>query len=336
VFLLLEEKKKKKFKLFDLNRDGKGAEPENRKPTLGFFFKLLWRKFPNLLRLNLLMIFQAVPIIVMISVYFLGEKSPSASNVMFAPLYGINRISAQPDVTPILDLSSIQMNFPVLSPAVNYTLIALFLILLVTWGWQNVGATYVLRGLVRGDAVFVFSDFFYAIKKNFKQAFFLGLIDFSVIAILVVDFIFFYTRTGSFGLDFMYFAIFALAIIYFIMRFYIYLLLVTFDLKNFKIIKNALIFSILGIKRNILALLGIIALVAIHIVLTIFLLPIGISLPLILPVVYALATTAFMSAYEAYPAIDKYMIAPYADEQKEDDFVYLPEDEPEEPSEEPQ
>jgi len=224
-----------------------------------------------------------------------------------------------------LDLASIQMGLPVFSPAVTWTVLVLFLILIVTWGWQNVGATYILRGLVRGDAVFTFSDFFYAIKKNLKQGFILGLIDFAVIATLVVDFIFFYNKTGAFGFDFMYFMIFALAIIYFIMRFYIYLLLVTFDLKTFKIIKNALIFSILGIKRNILAFLGIIFLAVIHIALTILLLPLGISLPLILPVVYAMATTAFMSAYAAYPIIDKYMIAPYAEEKDDEEFIYLKE-----------
>ena len=101
------------------------------------------------------------------------------------------------------------------------------------------------------------------------------------------------------------------------------MLLVTFDLKNLKILKNALIFSILGIKRNIMALLGIALLIALHIGLTILLFPIGITLPMILPIVYAFAATAFMAAYAAYPVIDKYMIAPYAEEEAKDDFVYL-------------
>ena len=101
------------------------------------------------------------------------------------------------------------------------------------------------------------------------------------------------------------------------------MLLVTFDMKIFKIIKHSLIFSILGIKRNIMALLGIVLLVVLHIALTIALFPIGITLPLILPIVYAIATTAFMAAYAAYPVIDKYMIAPYAEEKTEDEFVYL-------------
>ena len=188
----MKKDKNKKFKLFDLNKDGKGAVEESRKPTLGFFFKLFWRKLPNLLQLNLLMIFQFLPILVVVAVYLMGEKSPSATNILFAPLYGINQIASTPDTLPFLDLASIQMGLPVFSPAVTWTVLALFLLLLVTWGWQNVGATYILRGLVRGDAVFTFSDFFYAIKKNLKQGFIIGIIDFAVIATLIVDFIFFY------------------------------------------------------------------------------------------------------------------------------------------------
>lgn len=324
----MENTKKKKFKLFDMNRDGKGAKEESRKPTLGFFFKSFFRKFPQLLSLNLLMIFQIIPIIAVVLIYFIGEKSPTATSVLFAPLYGINKISPVADVAPLLDMSSIQMGMPVISPTMGYVIIALVLVLAVTWGWQNVGATYVLRGLVRGDAVFVFSDFFYAIKRNLKQGFFLGLLDFIFCIVLGIDFFFFYQQTGaSFGVDFMFFMILALIIIYFIMRFYIYLLLVTFDLKNFKILKNALIFTILGIKRNILAFLGIAVLTAIHVALMILLIPFGVSLTIVIPLVYFMATTAFMSAYAAYPIIDKYMIAPYVEEENTEEFIYFKESE---------
>ena len=319
----MKNKDKKKFKLFDMNRDGKGAVEENTKPTLGFFFKSIFRKFPQLLRLNLLMIFQIIPLLVIALVYFIGEKSPVATNEIFAPMYGIGQIISGPLNSPSLDMSSIQMGVPVLSPVVVCIIIALLVLLAITWGWQNVGATYVLRGLVRGEAVFVFGDFFYGIKRNFKQGFFMGLLDFIFCFVLIVDFMFFNEQSGSFGLDFMYFMILALIIIYFIMRFYIYLLLVTFDLKNFKILKNALIFSILGIKRNILAFLGIVLLVAIHVALIILFVPMGISLPLIVPIVYIMAATSFMAAFAAYPVINKYMIAPYAKENEDDEFMYL-------------
>ena len=41
-----------------------------------------------------------------------------------------------------------------------------------------------------------------------------------------------------------------------------------------------------------------------------------------------------MGCYAAYPVIDKYMIAPYADEESEEDFIYFKENEDAEESEE--
>jgi uncharacterized membrane protein YesL len=111
------------------------------------------------------------------------------------------------------------------------------------------------------------------------------------------------------------------------MRFYVYNLLITFDMKNFKIIKNAFIFSILGIKRNILALLGIILFLGLHLLLIFFLMPTPFGFVIILPLMYALATTAFMGTYAAYPIIDKYLIAPYASKEDTEEFIYLKPDE---------
>ena len=307
-----EEKTKKRFKLFDMNRDGKGVyEQENRKPTLLFFFKLLGRKFTQLLQLNLMLLFLVIPLLVVIGMYFLGDKAATATDITFAPLYGIDQVVGSPSSLIGADMSSIQMDLPVFSPVMNIIMIAMVLFLAITFGWQQTGAAYVLRGLFRGDAVFVFSDYFYAIKRNFKQAFLMGLLDFVCTAVLILDFIYFYNLTGSFGFDFMYFTIFAISIIYIIMKFYMYTILVTFDLKTFKIIKNSLIFTVLGIKRNIIALIGAILLIALHAFLIILLIPFGITIPIVLPFVYIMAILGFIATYAAYPIIDKHMIAPY-------------------------
>ena len=306
-------KNEKKFKLFDMTRDGKGVyEQESRTPTLKFFFVLLKRKFTQLLQVNLLMLFMVIPILIILGFYLMGAKSPSVTDTLYAPLHGISMIDPSSSLVLFADLSGIQMELPVFSTAANVITIICVLFLALTFGWQNVGATYVLRGLFRGDPVFVFTDYFYAIKRNFKQAFFMGLLDFLFSAILIVDFIFFYFQTGSFGLDFMYFAIFAISVLYFVMRFYIYHLLITFDISIWKILKNSLIFTALGIKRNLMAILGILILAAIHLVLIFLLIPMGVSIPLVLPLVYILAMLAFITTYAAYPIIDRYMIAPYA------------------------
>ncbi len=311
--------KEKKFKLFDMNRDGKGVyEAESRKPTLKFFFKLLWRKFSQLLQLNLLMLFQVVPVIIILFVYFSGTKTPTSTDVLYAPLYGIGLTSTSASFASLLDFSSIQMGLPVFSPTIMIILVVLLAFVVITYGWQNVGAAYVLRGLFRGDPVFVFTDFFHGIKRNFKQAFFMGIIDSVFTGVLIADFMFFYNRTGSFGLDFMYFTIFALVLIYIVMKFYIYQLLITFKLSNFKILKNALIFTVLGIKRNIMAILGIVLVIAINVLLIVLLIPYGISIPLVLPFVYIMSLLGFITTYAAYPVIDKYMIEPYKASENED------------------
>jgi len=300
-----------------MNRDGKGVyDKESRKPTLLFFFKLVARKFPQLLQLNLMMLFLVLPILVVIGIYFLGTKTPTVTDFTYAPLYGINQITQIPSTQFALDFSAIQMDIPVFSTGINILIISMVLFLAITLGWQMTGASYVIRGLFRGDAVFVFSDYFYAIKRNFKQGFLMGLLDFVCLAVLGIDLVYFYNLLGtSFGFDFMFFMIFALMLIYLIMRFYMYNLMITFDLSILKILKNSLIFTVLGLKRNVLALVGLGLLIGIHILLIILLIPMGITIPIILPFVYIMAMCCFIGTYAAYPIIDKHMIEPYQNAQ---------------------
>jgi uncharacterized membrane protein YesL len=93
------------------------------------------------------------------------------------------------------------------------------------------------------------------------------------------------------------------------MRFYTYLMMVTFDMKLGKIFKNALIFTVMGFKRNILALLGMGILTGIFAVLIIFL---GQLVPAfyVLPFLCLLGFCGFMYSFAAYPIIQKYMIDP--------------------------
>lgn len=315
----MKNEKTKKFKLFNFSRDGKGVEEiEDRKPTLKFFFKLLWRKFSQLLQLNLLMLFQVIPLLVILCVvYVYGAKTALVNDAMYIPLYGIGKISGTFSGVPFLDLvGNITESTVYFTPVMIIVTICMLLFLAITYGWQNVGAAYVLRGLFRGDAVFVFSDFFYGIKKNFKQAFFLGILDFLFTVVLIIDIMFFSGQSGGMS-TIMYGVIFAMIILYITMRFYMYQLLITFDLSNFKILKNSLIFTALGIKRNVMAFLGLILLFALQIGLIILALLYGLSVFMVLPFVYIMSVVGFIATYAAYPVIDKYMIAPYVSENTE-------------------
>lgn len=303
----------KSFNPFDMNRNGKGIDrEEDRTPNLKFFFKQFVRKFPKLLSLNLIMLMMFVPILVAVLIYIWGPSTPVYVHTLSAPMSGIAVMegvySGSTDVPTslsiITNLYTMASSLPMVT-SLNMVLITICgVVLFVTWGWQNVGVTYILRGLVRGDAVFLISDYFYAIKRNLKQGLLFGMLDFSIIAILVVDYLFFNQRTGTHNIDVMFFMVLALALLYFIMRFYMYLMLVTFDIKISKIFKHALIFSVMGIKRNIMALIGILALVAICVCLFLVSFPVGLSVTIVM----FMSCAEFIKVYAAYPVIEKYMI----------------------------
>ena len=94
---------------------------------------------------------------------------------------------------------------------------------------------------------------------------------------------------------------------------YIYLMMITFDLSIIKLLKNALFFSILGIKRNIMALLAVVVIVAFWYVLRIAFFPLAVILPFIL----MFSVSGLASTYAAYPKIKEIMIDPYYEENRE-------------------
>jgi uncharacterized membrane protein YesL len=289
-------------------------EVEDTTPNLKYFFKLFGRRFPRILTLNLMMLFQILPILAAVLVYMWSDTTPTQSSNLFAPLWGVSQISSAPSVSIWLSTLNIQTFVPIQTLPNIIAYVILFVVTAVTWGWQQVGAAYNLRSMVRREPVYLWSDYFYAIKRNFKQALIVGILDFLFLFLLVFDYLYFYMITGSFAVDFMFFAIFALIIIYSIMRFYLYLMLITFDLKTLKLFKNALIFSVLGIKRNVAAFFGIVLIIGINLLLILGGLSIGLATPLILPLFYLLGVSGFITTYAAYPVIKKYMIDPYVDD----------------------
>ena len=304
---------KKRLKLLDPMRDGKGVEKgEDTTPNLKYFFKLWGRKFWKLISLNLFMLVQVIPLGLCVFLALAGPKIPTQYDPLYPALLGAQTaLPTSEGLTLFTSAAGLLHDSPIYNSWTYWVMGGLILFHLITYGWQKVATTYILRNLVRGDGVFMFSDYFYAIKRNMKQGFVMGLIDSAAIFMLVFDFFYFYnTPASSFGSSVMYIAIFALILIYGVMRFYTYLMLVTFDMKLSKIFKNALIFTIMGIKRNLMALLGILLLVAISALAIVYLVPMKIAVVIIIPALCLLAFCGFMYTYAAYPVIQKYMIDP--------------------------
>ena len=302
-----------KFNLFNKNKDRPDLPEENTAPTLKYFFKLLFRKFSKLVTLNLMMLFQVLPLIAIFLIYFFAAKTYSQISPEFASLLGAQTASGSAGISILLELNLSQLGSPLIKAYELGIILGLAVLLLITWGWQNVGATYVLREMVTGKPAFVWSDYFHAVKRNFKQGFWFGIFDALVITVLTIDFVHLYYSDNGFFESFLFFMICGIIILYSIMRMYLYLMLVTFDMSFKKLLKNALIFAVLGIKRNVMAALGVAILILLNVLFIIFLVPYGIAIPIILPFLYLLALIGFISAYAAFPVIKKYMIDPYYD-----------------------
>lgn len=318
-----DNQKKKKFSWFQ-NIDRPDAVAEDTTPTLGYFFKLLKRKFGRLLSLNLMMVVMILPIVAAILVAFFGTNIPTTDHPAYASLLGISLEGSAPSVAAVLGIVSKQLNVPIMTTGKIIAVCLLLGFTALTWGWQNVGSAYNLRSLVRGDSCFLWSDYFYAIRRNLKQGFFFGLLDILLIVVLLFDFFYFSALENVFIIGVFYMIFLVLLFIYIVMRFYIYQMMITFDLSIKKLLKNALIFSLLGFKRNLMALLGIIVVIALNFALIMVCLSFGFSAPIILPFFYLPALMGFIATYAAWPNIQRYMIDPYEqadpDEPQADDL----------------
>lgn len=310
----MEQEKKKWYNYLGITKKEKDdAEDDIVGPlNLKNFFKLFKRKIGKLLSVNLYIVVEAIPVAAVLLAMIWGPYVYSPDNAAFSVIFGTMRGSGSPVDSILLGVFGATRRFPVYTPGMIVLFLALALVFLLIFGPINVGSTYILRNLVRREPVFMWSDFRYAIKRNLKQGILFGMLDALLVAILTFDLVYFYKMLGaSFFTDLMFFVTLFLAIIYFFMRFYIYIIMVTFDLSIRKILKNSLIFAILGFKRNIMALLGMILMIVLNYILLYVLMPFNIMFPLILPVFYLLGFGSFMAAYAAYPKIEQYMIKPY-------------------------
>lgn len=305
---------KKKFKLFDFTKEGKGIKKEDYvedKPyTLKTFFKTLGRNFWSFSALNFLYLIINFPLFFGLFALSgnLNFTSQTPLNPLYSQIFGIMNASTEASPVAQLHFGKLYGEFTQSLPSTaTIVFFAITLLVVFTFGISNCGMTAVLRGYARKDPVFLASDFFGAIGANWKQALPLGIIDSVASFVVVYVFNFWRTYSQSFVNDIMFYLSIFLLVAYFFMRFYMYVLMITFDLSIYKILKNSFIFAMLGIKRNLVALLCIIAVVLLNFYIFALFMPLGIILPFVL----TFSLCSFISIYCVYPNIKKFMIDPY-------------------------
>lgn len=305
------------YDLFHRNPiSGKGVSKNDKLPrTFKNFFKLCWWHMGSIISVNLLFIIGNFPLLFgLLGISgLLNDNMPSPASSLYANLFGTMQNGADPVSAALYGIHGMQ---GVLSVTTTATLVMYIICALVifTWGFVNIGTTYILRNLIKGDPVFIWHDFWYAIKRNIRQGLIMGIIDVILCVVIAYDVMLYYMNmVGGYMGAFMFYASVLVGIIYMIMRFYIYNLIITFDLSLPKIIKNAFIFSALGLKRNVVAVLGIVALV----VLDWYFLKFITALGIILPLIFLYGICAYIGNYASWPKIKEIMVDPYAKEEEE-------------------
>jgi uncharacterized membrane protein YesL len=316
------KEKKKGLRIFDITRDGKGLSKNEKinKSGLKRFFITYKDSFGKLFSVNILFVVCNFPLIFLIMV-----------------LSGVTKVEAIIPTSDIFqNLSAIFMNTPpnpgsmslyalegmnsvvMVNTPLTYVFYGISLLTLFTFGVTNVGTAYILRNIAMGEPVFLMSDFIYAIKRNWKQALPFGIIDGLINVILVFNIFTTLSSGGSIWTSLMLWSNIILFVIFFFMRSYVYIQMVTFKLSVFKMIKNALIFALLGIKRNLMSLLGCAVLLVLEVMFLFglggLLMPLAVGLPLLM----MLSTMAYMKVFAAYFKIEEIMIIPYKEEHPEE------------------
>lgn len=248
------------------------------------FFEIFFRKFSKLIQLNLIFV---IPTIIAFALMI---------GIYFAPTHFI------------LQLPTMQLDVWTLY-AVPFPLVFLSPFL--------AGLTFVTRNFAREEHAFIWSDFWSAVKSNWKYFLINGFICYLAYLVLSFSMIYYYNQTAQEWLFYIPFWLcIVLAVLFVFAQYYLPIMFVTFDLKFGQAYKNAFIFALAGFWRNILltVIVGGLGFLAISVV-PIMGLTILIFLLLFLLLIFSF--TSYLINFTVYPMIDRYLIQPY--EQKLED-----------------
>lgn len=180
----------------------------------------------------------------------------------------------------------------------------LFCIPIVTFGPATTALAAMMRNIYLERPQFVFHDFWQLFKKNFKQSFFMGIVDLAAFALFVFTVKYF---AGIPELDMTEKIVYVLAVVaqvlFLMMNFYIYPQMAALDMKMSGIIRNSLLLVFANLWGELITLAFIVGYVVLVINFGLFVLVLS-------PLVPA-AWLNFLSIFCCYPAIQKYVIDPF-------------------------
>ncbi len=209
-------------------------------------------------------------------------------------------------------------NFWMLVP-VNF-IYSVISMLLIPSGLAQAGITNITRNLARDRHSFGVSDLFDTIKANWKQSLIVGIINLLVTLLLCYGLLFYYNSEGivsdiALGFLLLCFVVFSF------MRYYMWTMIITFDLPVSKIYKNSFLLAFVNFKNNLFV--GVIELVLYAaMIVTAIWIPhfVVLFLVTILAVFILPGFTNLLIQFVTFPTIRKYMIDPYYEAHPDEDI----------------
>lgn len=261
--------------LFNFTKEGPGISKDMYESPMKIFFGVLFRKFWKFIIINLF--------------YFVSTL----------PIWALMYVTISKDVVTKV---SVQSMLFMIASVVG---IPIF----------NTGFAFILRNFSRQRHAWIFHDLIQNIKKNIKQSFCLLLLDVFVAIMAFSCYVFYSNPELSSGtlfsvLSVVYIVIFA---VYFMMHYFIYTIMVTFDLKFSEILKNALILTFIKLPRNVgigvlLFLMGY------------FIYGLGTNVGLVLCLLFFPVLANYIVTFNAVSLVDKYLM-PFEEEEEDTEFL---------------
>ena len=237
--------------IFNPDKPGKGISKEQvakerEKVTVSGFFKVLKRKFWQLMQLNLLSFVFFIPALVLIyfaSFYVVHNTSllvsNSSSDQAYVALWHLTNTATN---NLVFQSAAVTDLFYRVMFAVVFVTVPMVVI-----GPTQAGFTYILQSFIKEKPVFITHDFFARAKSNFKQSFVVGLIDLFVTAFFVLDLYLYNHLVLDNENSFLWTACFVIMIVLFlvyaVMHLYIYPILVTFNVTLKQLYKNSFLLA---------------------------------------------------------------------------------------------
>lgn len=275
------------------NKPGPGVskdEPKKAAPIR--FFEIFGRKFTKLVQANLIFMIPAAVVFLLMGMIFLFV-------LPLIPNYALNGVTLPGGIPFTTELMSLMY------------LVPLPLILLSPF---NAGLTFITRNFAREEHAFVWSDFWASVKNNFKLFLTNGIIVYFVYVVLSFSMIYYYSNFQNDSGNYFFLIPFCLclliAIVFLFAQYYLPVMFITFDLKFTQCYRNAFIFSLAGLGRNLL--LTVIFGVALYLFVAVMpIMSLSIMITLVVMVLILFALVSYLVNFAVYPIIERYLINPY-------------------------